>query len=325
MKKYYIFLLLAFIVTLHSSSQTCLPNGITFYNQSEIDDFPSDYPGCSEIEGNVNINKGWHLDSLYNLRKIGGYLRIWDNDDIVNFKGLDSLNTIDGYFDIFHCDDLHDFSGLESLVEINGYVDIVQNEDLRNFDGLSSLSTVGGNLHIRYNDKLESLSGLMNLISIDGTLMVQENDDLTTLHGIDNIDYNTMTGFAIFANNYLSECSVKSICDFLANVAYFPDIYGNDPGCNSKDEIVEQCQIISVDEYSIDNITFAPNPANNQIRILSHINEPYEVNIYTISGILKFQKRTQSKNFDISDLNEGAYIIEFKNTRNVQRQLLIKN
>jgi hypothetical protein len=45
-------------------SQGCLPEGIFFSSQEEIDNFQTNYPGCTEIEGDVVI-------SNYNYPKIG--------------------------------------------------------------------------------------------------------------------------------------------------------------------------------------------------------------------------------------------------------------
>ena len=36
-------------------AQSCLPNGITFSNQVEVDQFPAMYPGCTTIEGDVFV------------------------------------------------------------------------------------------------------------------------------------------------------------------------------------------------------------------------------------------------------------------------------
>lgn len=59
-------------------SQFCLPEGITFSSQSQLDLFQSNYLGCIEIEGNVAV--------------IG--------DDIANLDGLNVLTTIRGNLDI---------------------------------------------------------------------------------------------------------------------------------------------------------------------------------------------------------------------------------
>ena len=37
-------------------SQSCLPQGISFTSQAQIDSFPINYPGCTEIEGPVTIS-----------------------------------------------------------------------------------------------------------------------------------------------------------------------------------------------------------------------------------------------------------------------------
>ena len=37
------------------SGQTCLPDGITFVRQSQIDSFPFNYPGCTIIEGDADV------------------------------------------------------------------------------------------------------------------------------------------------------------------------------------------------------------------------------------------------------------------------------
>ncbi|RLD23011.1 MAG: hypothetical protein DRI54_07895, partial [Bacteroidetes bacterium] len=44
-------------------SQTCLPEGITFSTQAEIDNFQTNYPGCTEISGVVTI-KGNNITNL---------------------------------------------------------------------------------------------------------------------------------------------------------------------------------------------------------------------------------------------------------------------
>ncbi len=38
-------------------AQSCLPDGITFETQAQIDSFQVNYPGCTEVEGNVVGNE----------------------------------------------------------------------------------------------------------------------------------------------------------------------------------------------------------------------------------------------------------------------------
>jgi len=60
-------------------SQSCLPDGITFSTQAEIDDFQTNYPGCTEIEGDVIINGSniTNLNGLSVVTSIGGPSACW--------------------------------------------------------------------------------------------------------------------------------------------------------------------------------------------------------------------------------------------------------
>ncbi|HNQ84024.1 MAG TPA: hypothetical protein PLW31_03190 [Bacteroidales bacterium] len=40
-------------------SQSCLPEGIEFVRQGQVDSFPLIYPGCEVIEGNIYIGGLW--------------------------------------------------------------------------------------------------------------------------------------------------------------------------------------------------------------------------------------------------------------------------
>lgn len=75
-------------------SQTCLPEGITFSSQEDIDNFQTNYPGCSEIEGNVTIS-GSNLTSLNGLSvvtSIGGGLSINNNEVLFSLSGLENID-----------------------------------------------------------------------------------------------------------------------------------------------------------------------------------------------------------------------------------------
>jgi len=78
---------------------SCLPDGVTFTTQAEIDNFQTNYPGCTEIEGNVTINGDdiTNLNGLENLTSIGGDLEIYYNETLVSLAGLENIqaNSID--------------------------------------------------------------------------------------------------------------------------------------------------------------------------------------------------------------------------------------
>ncbi len=77
--------------------QGCLPEGIYFNTQAQIDSFPINYPGCTQIEGGVDI---WgdditNLDGLNDLTSIGGSLNI-HHAHVANFAGLGNLSFLGG-------------------------------------------------------------------------------------------------------------------------------------------------------------------------------------------------------------------------------------
>ena len=57
-------------------AQPCLPQGITFNTQEQIDNFQTNHPNCTEIEGGVKIegNDITNLDGLNVITSIGEYL-----------------------------------------------------------------------------------------------------------------------------------------------------------------------------------------------------------------------------------------------------------
>ena len=60
MKKIYTFLFALFFIggvmgQIDNPCETCLPDGITFVLQSQVDNFQTNYPNCTEIEGSVTI------------------------------------------------------------------------------------------------------------------------------------------------------------------------------------------------------------------------------------------------------------------------------
>jgi len=78
-----------------SISCSCLPEGITFSTQAQIDNFQTNYPGCTEIEGNVTIhgNDITNLNGLNVLTSIGGYLDISGNGALTSLSGLDNIEA----------------------------------------------------------------------------------------------------------------------------------------------------------------------------------------------------------------------------------------
>lgn len=202
------------------TAQECLPDQIIFSNQIQIDSFTANYPGCTQIMGDVLIKESenatiTNLDGLAQLESIGGFLTIEDNSALVSLGGLNGLSSVGGinaFIDltIDNNDALTDLNGLNNLSAIGGDLIVANNDSLTSLNGLDSLSycwelailnnnalmnldglgsLVSPRLHIevRSNDALTSLKGLEKLTSIGGGLKVLFNDAMTSLSGVEGV------------------------------------------------------------------------------------------------------------------------------------------
>lgn len=189
MKKY-ILLYLIIILTMGSVfSQGCLPGGITFSSQEEIDNFQTDYSGCTEIEGYVFIvgDDISNLNGLSTLTTVGQYLVISDNIALTSLAGLNNLHTVGDFLVIGYNNNLTDLTGLNNLVTVNEYLEISGNNSLINFTGLDNLTTIGGHFRIYENSSIISFTGLESLTTIGGELYIFNNLALTTLVGLNSL------------------------------------------------------------------------------------------------------------------------------------------
>jgi hypothetical protein len=191
MKKFY-FLLVALLAINIAMAQGCLPDSITFTTQEQIDNFQTDYPGCTEIEGNVQINGNniVNLSGLNVLTSIGGNLYIGSEDggnqNLTSLTGLENLTSIGGYFSVVDCSSLTNLTGLNNLTSIEGgWLEIRGNSILENLVGLENLTSEVG-LDINFNWRLTSLNGLNNLTSLQ-FLILYHNASLENLEGLNNV------------------------------------------------------------------------------------------------------------------------------------------
>ena len=270
MKKLFVLFLALFIFHLFTYSQGCLPEGITFSTQEQIDDFQTNYPGCTEIEGNVEIGgfgitnlsglnvltsiggtllKGScynlsNLNGLHNLYSVGGDFNIKSMSNLTNFEGLNNLFSVGGDFYLEGYNfDLINFEGLGNLYSVGGDFIIEENYDIINFEGLNNLSDIGGDFTIEDNYHLVNFEGLESLSSISGNLKIEHNSTLSSLSGLGNINPASIHQINITRNNSLSACNIESICQYLSSPNGTVTIYNNDDGCNSPGQIADNCGI----------------------------------------------------------------------------------
>ncbi len=289
----------------------CLPYGNYYlHSQADIDDFQSDYPDCTELEGNVTItgNDITNLNGLSVVTSIGEYLMIKGFSPLYNLTGLNNLTTIGGDLMIYNTS-LMFLTGLDNLTSIKGSLYIGDewlggNPDLNNFTGLNNLTVIVGDIYIRWNSSLTSLTGL------------------------DNLDAGSIANLTIMHNVSLSTCDVQSICEYLAVPNGTFEIFYNAPGCNSPEEVQVACANTTVEEFiTVNEITIIPNPANAKITISSlSITGNTLLSIFNVSGekVMERQLTETETQIDISVLPQGVYFVKVQNETMVEVAKMVK-
>lgn len=311
-------------------SQGCLPGGIEFNTQAQIDSFPVHYPGCTNIEGKVTIygNDIKNIDSLYSLTSIGGDLYISFNHKLISLSGLDNVTSIGGSLLIENNTVLGSVAGLKNLADISGYLYIFFNEALKSLSGFEKLTTIGQGLHIGYSHGLSSLAGLEKVTSIGGGLWIFQNQSLKSLSGLDNIDAKTIQSIYIVDNDSLQECDVKSICNYFSGTATNVTLHDNATGCDNQDEVVANCAIgIGETESGLGNLEIFPNPASGIIVIKTlAATGQRDVILYNSSGKVMNSARANDETMiiDISSFPPGLYFVRLSNEKTVQVGKFIK-
>lgn len=223
----FIILILLSLVSKLTLSQSCLPDGIFFSTQSQVDDFQNNYPGCTEIEGLVIVN---------------GY-------DISNLDGLNMITSIGGNL-VFGCNEweqclpgLTNLEGLNNLVSIGGDLMIYDNLNLETLNGLDNLATIDSSLYIYENPELTNLNALNNLTFVGKDIYISSNESLNDINGLGNIDASSVNNLTVASNHLLSSCQAQSLCDYLSNPNGVVVIAYNSTGCKNPGEIAAGCGI----------------------------------------------------------------------------------
>jgi hypothetical protein len=157
MKKVIFFCFILFFLRLSTVSQTCLPNGITFSTQEQIDNFSKNYPNCKSIGGRLNIS-GSDITNLNGLSQLtsANSIYIYKNNALASLYGLHNIATV--Y-------DLH-----IGTIELNRG----GNPLLTSLTGLDAMIHISSDLEIYDNDALTSLTGLENLLTLECRFQYQK-------------------------------------------------------------------------------------------------------------------------------------------------------
>jgi hypothetical protein len=289
---------------------SCLPFGNYYFtSQANVDSFPSYYLSCHKLEGYTHITGDniTNLDSLAGIDTINGSLHLCGNNNLASLNGLNNLRYVQndlylGYWECGSNPKLTDLTGLNKLTAISGGMLLLGNSGLLSLSGLDSLTSVGEEFGIYESPLLQNLNGISKLdsahsvriagndsmISLDGLqsltyanyITIIYNPMLITLDGIENVNAEHLIYLNIHDNDSLTECNVRSVCDYLTNYSGHVDIYDNSTGCDSAQEVKAACGVgVEAVGSRQSSVVSYPNPFSSQTTFSIRLENSVRVNL----------------------------------------------
>ena len=163
-----------------------------------------------------------------------------------SLEGFNSLISIFGSLSISNVNQLSSLNAFVNIETITGPLNLggVVSNYLKSFENLSSV----GYLSIRFCDfeNLDFLSSVTTLTSFGAEIAITFCPNLKDISGLDNIDDSSVKRVIIGRNDSLSICHSDLVCAVIERLG--PDdpniiLFDNGPGCNTAEEILEQCAL----------------------------------------------------------------------------------
>lgn len=323
--------------------------------------------GVKTINGFNNcIIRGIHINNSHTLKSITGFnglteycddfsdvnfkLNIWSNDSLeyldflhnvkcssrIYIQGNKNLKSIKAFTNLFYASDIAINSNF-LLEYIFGFKKAEALKIIRIFNNPSikilscfDNATIIDNIFIADTQiedfkgsfsKLDSMGTLIN----NGELQLFDNKKLTSIDEFSNLKYTNK--IAIVNSPLLNYCAIPSICSHInENRKLVTSLNGI--GCQSLEEIVKSCNVITIDE-NIKGAMIYPNPFTTFIEILlpGNFNNP-NFKVYSISGMSIDCHITQLNNqhysINTSQMCPGLYFIKIYDGLNNKPYKLIK-
>ncbi|MBK9150130.1 MAG: T9SS type A sorting domain-containing protein [Saprospiraceae bacterium] len=257
----------------------------------------------------VHLSDTDNISGFSKLTELGS-LSIDRSYELRNVTGFRVLRRVNGKVYLYASNVyLESFEGLANLEYVGGDLECISNRRLRNI-GTKNLKYVGGQLYISDADQMKSLDDLSNLEYIGKEVYISLNDSLADVRGLDRVDYKNVTKLTFRYNNFTKSCVNNFFCDFLENKPEeMSDIRNNGAGCSSREEVLEQCRLVSTTDIGEESVlTLSPNPAASEI-YLRNIG-PQQIQaivLYDLSGRQVLYQKTEGDRIDVSRLAAGVY------------------
>ncbi len=207
--------LFIFIFCNNILSAQCPTGHHSLTSQAQIDDWPNQYPNCTDMQDGFTIQESTpgditNLNGISDITTYGGNLRIYNNTALTNLSGLENVTSIGGQLRITDNTALTDISQLSNFSgSLGAYLKIQGNTSLTSLTGLEGLTSVGQYVIIYDNDALTDLSGLDNLSTIGEYLFLFSNGSLTSLTGLNSLN-SIGTYLTFISNGSISSLSALS-------------------------------------------------------------------------------------------------------------------
>jgi len=246
-----------------ATSQSC---GITFWSQVEIDSFPSDYPGCTEISGLQFDSDVTNLDSFYNVTKISGNVNLCSSN-LVDISGLENLDSISGFVILQEITLIGNFNSIEF---IGGDLNINNSSNEGDQIDFTNLQFIGSNLNIDYNPGIIDSFNIFNALdSIDGFINISLTN--SNLEGFNQLQKTERLSFYIGNDNNNTNLGIQNAFNNLISTNYI-SMYGGSGAVlnNSFSSISTIHEYLTLDFVSIMNFPFTSLTSVNDV-ILSSV------------------------------------------------------
>jgi hypothetical protein len=193
-------------------------------------------------------------------------------------------------------------------------VSIDKNNSLETLEGLDGLVEAGNGLHIgglEGNPSLASLSGLENLQEVNGFLYIGHNDELSDISALEDVDPATIWDLHIKYNTSLSVCSITSLCEFLEFGLGYIAISDNAPGCDSPEEVLDDCGALHTGPETKQNThVIFPNPTDGIVHLPAQEGLlPMAIAVYDLCGSKVYSTMDPKESVDLSHLPGGMYFM----------------
>ncbi len=158
----------------------CPTGDIILTTQGQIDSFAIQYPGCTDIAGNLKI-KELYQQPILNINGLAPIQTISQNliirsESLLNLTGLNNLTSIGNKLEIHGCHALQNLDELSNLTHIGSGLDISFCSSLLDINGLNNVSQLT-DITLEYNSKLNecAITPICNTLSSSGWAIIKDN------------------------------------------------------------------------------------------------------------------------------------------------------